>query len=254
MGSTCRKCSSNVSWSCDECCDGCSKESKGHTGPILGGFVCSCSMKNGTSPPEPVSPDVNEACFQKNQLKFATASSWIEWPNGSRLEFPLTKVTEGTYPAGSEWARNPIPSCHICDRYDKCGPGIEPNGTHDDAYAPRPGALGIATARANKALTAFRRVPLGRRAIQPLLEFQAMGCQGQVASFTDKWCQSRGRGTSSTKWKCRSTCRLATTCFHGVGTASNRVKFGKTAPTYTSKVATLWYRRYFYPECVLRWM
>jgi len=77
---------------------------------------------------------VTEECFQQNTLKFATNSSWIEFTNGTRIEFPLTKVTEGTYPAGSEWARNPIPTCLMADRYDKCGPGIEPHGSHDQAY------------------------------------------------------------------------------------------------------------------------
>lgn len=192
--STCRKCSSNVSWSCDECCDGCSKESKGHTGPILGGFVCSCSMKNGTSPPEPVSPDVNEACFQKNQLKFATTSSWIEWPNGSRLEFPLTKVTEGTYPAGSEWARNPIPSCHICDRYDKCGPGIEPNGTHDEAYARKAWCSGYCNGQGQQDADGFSTCPPGTESYPAPAGISGYGMSGssgvvhgQVASKPWPW-------------------------------------------------------------------
>jgi hypothetical protein len=29
--------------------------------------------------------------------------------------FPMTKVTEGTTPVGSEWARDPVPGCNICD-------------------------------------------------------------------------------------------------------------------------------------------
>ena len=28
---------------------------------------------------------------------------------------PAVRVTEGTYPAGSQWTRNPIPACQLCD-------------------------------------------------------------------------------------------------------------------------------------------
>merc|ERR1712079_191828 len=35
-----------------------------------------------------------------------------------RLQLPLVKVTEGTYPKGSEWARNPIPACLFCNQAD----------------------------------------------------------------------------------------------------------------------------------------
>merc|ERR1712151_473610 len=133
-----------------------------------------------------VSPNVNEACFQANTLKFATTSSWIEWTNGSRLEFPLTKVTEGTYPPGREWARNPIPTCHMCDRYDECGPGIEPNGTHDDAYARKAWCSGYCNGQVNKTPAAYRHVLLAKRAIPHSLAFRAMECLGQVVSFPDK--------------------------------------------------------------------
>jgi len=191
--STCKKCSSNVSWSCDECRDGCSKESRGGVGPNLGGYVCSCPQP-GPYPPEEVSPNVNEACFQANTLKFATTSSWIEWTNGSRLEFPLTKVTEGTYPPGSEWARNPIPTCHMCDRYDECGPGIEPNGTHDDAYARKAWCSGYCNGQGQQDASGLSTCPPGKEGYPALAGISGYGMSGssgvvpgQVASTPWPW-------------------------------------------------------------------
>jgi len=84
-----------------------------------------------------------EACFQKTPLKFAGDKQWIQWvppPNGqmypaysptdlsplkipelpypnprNRTEIPLVTVSEGTIPAGSTWARNPVPFCRAAD-------------------------------------------------------------------------------------------------------------------------------------------
>ena len=46
--------------------------------------------------------------------------------DGTRIKFPLYKVTEGTFPEGSEWARDPIPGCHSCDAYETCGAPLPP--------------------------------------------------------------------------------------------------------------------------------
>merc|ERR1712070_1303280 len=54
---------------------------------------------------------VTEACFQQIPLKFAGAKQWLQHVNGTRFEIPLVKLSEGTIPAGSEWARIPFPEC-----------------------------------------------------------------------------------------------------------------------------------------------
>jgi hypothetical protein len=51
---------------------------------------------------------------------------WAAYPNGSRVEMPLRMTTEGTFPAGSQWARDPIPECYICDAYKSCGSPLKP--------------------------------------------------------------------------------------------------------------------------------
>lgn len=82
----------------------------------------------------PTNGIVDETCFQKHVLKFAGNTSWIQYSplrisGGPSYPIPLTKVTEGTYPAGSEWAKNPIPACNFCSQA-KCGdPLLSPNYT-----------------------------------------------------------------------------------------------------------------------------
>jgi len=78
------------------------------------------------------SGNISEKCFQSNVLRFAGDKSWIIYANGSRNEFVRTTVDVGTHPAGSEWARNPIPTCRMCPTYETCGPVVEagpPPGT-----------------------------------------------------------------------------------------------------------------------------
>ena len=67
---------------------------------------------------------VDEACFQANTLRFSGNTSWIRYgvyfnygnkmPQIPDVQIPLVRVTEGTFPLGSEWARNPIPACKLC--------------------------------------------------------------------------------------------------------------------------------------------
>ena len=57
---------------------------------------------------------INEACFQRTILKFAGNTQWLLYSNGTKVPLPLTTVSEGTHPAGSTWARNPIPECRAC--------------------------------------------------------------------------------------------------------------------------------------------
>ena len=70
--------------------------------------------------------DVTEACFQSHQLDFAGTTSDILFANGTRVSIPLTTTRIGTYPEGSQWARNPIPGCYLCDAYETCGPTLAP--------------------------------------------------------------------------------------------------------------------------------
>jgi len=57
----------------------------------------------------PLEATLTEECFQRHPLAFNTSSQALLFPNGSRLPIAGTFVADGTRPAGSMWALNPIP-------------------------------------------------------------------------------------------------------------------------------------------------
>jgi len=59
----------------------------------------------------PSNSDLTEECFEQTVLKATSDVSWIQEGSdtSSRREIPALRTTEGTYPSGSEWTRNPIP-------------------------------------------------------------------------------------------------------------------------------------------------
>jgi len=75
-----------------------------------------------------VSDGISEECFQRTPLKFAGNNSQIIHSDGTLdHEFPRRLVTEGTIPAGSEWAMDPIPGCKVCeDAREHCGAPLDP--------------------------------------------------------------------------------------------------------------------------------
>ena len=75
--------------------------------------------------------NVSEACFQANPLRFAGETSWIAYPDGTRSAFPMAKVAQGTFPKGSEWARDPVPGCVVCDSFSTCGAPLKPVPGYD---------------------------------------------------------------------------------------------------------------------------
>lgn len=59
------------------------------------------------------SAQMTEECFQAGHLNFAGDTHIIQWgpDKSTRKEIPAVYTTEGTTPAGSMWARGPIPTC-----------------------------------------------------------------------------------------------------------------------------------------------
>lgn len=88
---------------------------------------------------------VTEECFQQHPLDFAGEVQWLQHLNGSRYQIPMAKVTTGTTPPGSQWARQPIPGC--VDKHgfsDVCGA----DGT--EYPAPLPGLYGFGYTNSTK--------------------------------------------------------------------------------------------------------
>jgi len=63
-------------------------------------------------PPEGRS-GLTEECFQQGHLSFAGPESWIQYGYNetTRKYFTANRTTEGTYPPGSEWTKNPVANC-----------------------------------------------------------------------------------------------------------------------------------------------
>ena len=67
-----------------------------------------CSRPNNSLP-----FDLTEDCFQRTPLDFVGDTWWAQFgtDRSTRLAFNATRTRQGTWPAGSEWAKNPIPAC-----------------------------------------------------------------------------------------------------------------------------------------------
>lgn len=77
-----------------------------------GGYVYSLCPANET---------LSETCFQKMTLPFVGNHHIIRhMDNMSQYVIPAAQVSEGTFPVGSTWRRNPIPACN-CDAGKDCG-------------------------------------------------------------------------------------------------------------------------------------
>ena len=63
----------------------------------------------GTSVAVPASEPPTEACFARTPLEFVREKHALRWNNGTTLRIEGVFVDTGTRPAGSTWARNPIP-------------------------------------------------------------------------------------------------------------------------------------------------
>ena len=61
----------------------------------------------------PANENATEECFNRHHLKFASNVSYIQMGQRSdnRTTFKATRVSTGTFPAGSEWTKNPVPPC-----------------------------------------------------------------------------------------------------------------------------------------------
>ena len=57
---------------------------------------------------------LTEECYQQTPLQFATPETEIRYKDGSRDPFKISSPTTsvGTFPAGSQWRKSPVPMCN----------------------------------------------------------------------------------------------------------------------------------------------
>ncbi len=92
----------------------------------------------------PKSSALTEECFQKHILEYAEAdTSWIQFGSdtSNRTAITATRTSEGTYPKGSVWTKNPIPACE----WGTGGVG-SPNCALPMFKPPLPGLFGYGSA------------------------------------------------------------------------------------------------------------
>jgi len=55
---------------------------------------------------------LTEECFQQTPLGFVGETQWLQkGSSGERVAVPALRTDNATFPAGSQWTRNPIPAC-----------------------------------------------------------------------------------------------------------------------------------------------
>lgn len=81
---------------------------------------------------------VTEECFQATPLTFHGDSQWVQYGEGGpKTTFQANRTTEGTWPEGSQWTKNPIPACLNPDGgWMEEQPGCQKSGTQFPPPAP----------------------------------------------------------------------------------------------------------------------
>ena len=173
--------------------------------------------------------NITEECFQAGHLEFAGETQWARYPNGTQVEMPLRMTAVGTFPKGSQWARDPIPECYECDAYKTCGAPLPPQPNDEieaDVVAIEHFAVDAHDKFQCKAVTKAQCNPKGNpKAMGNCLKCSSEGngdhcetcCDGTVLTpYVGKgmnltYCASKGGGGGG---KIPATCKaaLATDC------------------------------------------
>ena len=63
-----------------------------------------------------------EECFQKTPLDFVGDKQWVMYSKSQeRIEVQAVRTKEGTFPAGSQWTRNPFNASKNEEGYKRQG-------------------------------------------------------------------------------------------------------------------------------------
>jgi len=142
--------------------------------------------------PEQGVSGITEECFQSTPLKFAGDKQWVQFGEDAmnRIEFQANYTDVGTTPAGSQWAKNPIPGCSTADGgWFDTTPECE-SGTQFPA--PAPGLKGYGESVAAPGVPTF---------------MFSIGDYLQVPEDLDT-----GDYVLSFRWDCEQTSQVWTTC------------------------------------------
>merc|ERR1711865_273382 len=187
------------------------------------------------------SDGISEECFQRTPLKFAGNNSQIIHSDGTLdHEFPRRLVTEGTIPAGSEWAMDPIPGCKVCeDAREHCGAPLDPvpedqeGGRSTDAWNTQVTCYGLcAGAGSSKAHGACEA---GTEYYEPLSGHSGFGKDVPEWSIGDKVMipadLEEGEYVLGWRWDCEESTQIWQNCADIILTKDAPVPSPAPAPT-----------------------
>lgn len=83
---------------------------------------------------------LTEECFQQTPLDFVGDLQWVQYgtDENTRVEFIANRTRDGTYPARSQWTKDPIPACYPGGGY------YSPDGCNELQFPePAPGLSGF---------------------------------------------------------------------------------------------------------------
>merc|ERR1712032_1480968 len=187
------------------------------------------------------SDGVSEECFQRTPLKFAGNTSFIMHNDGSiEKEFPMRKVTVGTYPEGSEWAMDPIPGCRTCDDAQaQCGNPLEPKaedeegGGYSDPWNAQVNCYGACCGSASS--KAHGECPTGTEFYEPLSGHSGFGKNVPEWSIMDRVVipeeLEEGEYLLGWRWDCEESTQVWENCADIVLTNSKPPATTTPAPT-----------------------
>lgn len=94
----------------------------------------------------PADKETTEDCFQQMPLDFVGDTQWLQFGDGmdttNRTEIKASQTSVGTFPAGSQWRRNPVPPC--AGGMYGTGGGTDPNPCLVPTFdPPMPGVYGF---------------------------------------------------------------------------------------------------------------
>ena len=133
---------------------------------------------------------INEECFQQIPLNFVDDFQWIQYglDKSTRTKIVANRTRKGTYPAGSQWTKNPIPAC-----YPYGGFYLKDGKCNELQFSePAPGLSGFGTTAYNPG--------------KPLFMFNIVDKVQIPSNLTP------GRYVLSFRWDCEQTPQIWNSC------------------------------------------
>ena len=134
----------------------------------------------------PADEEITEECFQRTPLPFASKTHKLRFGNGNEIEIPATYVTEGVEPAGSMWAKQPIPAC------DDASGGFQEKGCTKPQFAPPTGC--------NETCWGYQNNPAVRRYMPDIVDRLQLP-SGLKGDYVLGW-----------RWDCEATAQIWASC------------------------------------------